>query len=98
MTRILVIDDDRGILRLIERTLQKEGYDVTTVEDPEKLEMDHLNRYQLILLDVMMPDMSGFEVSQKLKADPEAAHIPIIFLTALNSTCLLYTSPSPRDS
>ena len=38
MTRILVIDDDRGILRLIERTLQKEGYDVTTVEDPEKLE------------------------------------------------------------
>ena len=49
MTRILVIDDDRGILRLIERTLQKEGYDVTTVEDPEKLETDHLNQYQLLI-------------------------------------------------
>ena len=40
----------------------------------------------LVLLDVMMPDISGFEVAQQMKADPEMAEIPIIFLTALNST------------
>lgn len=79
MTRILVIDDDRGILRLIERTLQKEGYDVTTVEDPEKLEMDHLNRYQLILLDVMMPGIDGFTLCEKIR---DKVDCPILFVTA----------------
>ena len=79
MTRILVIDDDRGILRLIERTLQKEGYDVTTVEDPEKLEMDHLNQYQLILLDVMMPGIDGFTGCEKIR---DKVDCPILFVTA----------------
>ena len=79
MTRILVIDDDRGILRLIERTLQKEGYDVTTVEDPEKLEMDHLNQYQLILLDVMMPGIDGFTLCEKIR---DKVDCPILFVTA----------------
>lgn len=79
MTRILVIDDDRGILRLIERTLQKEGYDVTTVEDPGKLEMDHLNQYQLILLDVMMPGIDGFTLCEKIR---DKVDCPILFVTA----------------
>jgi len=79
MTRILVIDDDRGILRLIERTLQKEGYDVTTVEDPEKLETDHLNQYQLILLDVMMPGIDGFTLCEKIR---DKVDCPILFVTA----------------
>ena len=55
MTRILVVDDDRGILNVIRKALEKEGYQTDTLDDPEKLDFRRLNDYQLILLDVMMP-------------------------------------------
>lgn len=52
---------------------------MTTVEDPEKLEMDHLNRYQLILLDVMMPGIDGFTLCEKIR---DKVDCPILFVTA----------------
>ena len=59
MTEILAIDDDREILAVIKKALLREGYQVTALEDPLQLEEDKLGRYQLILLDVMMPGMTG---------------------------------------
>ena len=62
MTRILVVDDDRGILNVIRKALEKGGYQTDTLDDPEKLDFRRLNDYQLILLDVMMPGTDGFSL------------------------------------
>ena len=59
---------------------------VTAGNGTQALEQVKKENPDLVLLDVMMPDISGFEVAQQMKADPEMAEIPIIFLTALNST------------
>ena len=86
-TNILVVDDEKEIADLLEIYLISDGFQVLKAYSAkEGLRILEEKKIDLVLLDVMMPDMSGFEVSQKLKADPEAAHIPIIFLTALNST------------
>ena len=69
MTEILAIDDDREILAVIKKALLREGYQVTALEDPLQLEEDKLGRYQLILLDVMMPKMNGVEVLKKLREE-----------------------------
>lgn len=79
MIRILAVDDDSEILLLMKRALEKEGYEVDTVEDPGKLDMDVLNRYQLILLDVMMPGTDGFTLCRQIR---ELVDCPILFVTA----------------
>lgn len=79
MIRILAVDDDSEILLLMKRALEKEGYEVDTVEDPERLDMDALNRYQLILLDVMMPGTDGFTLCRQIR---ELVDCPILFVTA----------------
>ena len=79
---ILVIDDDPGTLRLLEKWLKVAGYNVITSLGGEagfKSAKDHLP--DLILLDVMIPDLSGAEVTKKLKTDPSTDKIPIIFIT-----------------
>ena len=60
MTKILAVDDDIQILKLIRNALTKEGYEVTVQNDPLELKNLILTDYQLILLDVMMPGMDGF--------------------------------------
>lgn len=65
MTEILAIDDDREILAVIKKALLREGYQVTALEDPLQLEEDKLGRYQLILLDVMMPGIDGFDLCRR---------------------------------
>ena len=81
--RILVADDDAVILRLIEINLSLEGFDVELVErGDDAIAWARENQPDLILLDVMMPGMTGWECAALLKQDPETSGIPIVFLSA----------------
>ena len=81
--KILTCDDEKHIVRLIQVNLERQGYEVITafngVECLEKVKED---RPDLIVLDVMMPEMTGFEVLEALKSNPETEAIPVIMLTA----------------
>lgn len=79
MIRILAVDDDKGILALMKRTLEKEGYEVTTVSEPERVRELKLSEYHLILLDVMMPGKDGFTLCEEIR---DLTDCPILFLTA----------------
>lgn len=79
MCRILAVDDDQGILAVIRKALEKEGYLVDTLDDPEKINPERLSDYQLILLDVMMPGTDGFTVCRRIRGQVDC---PILFVTA----------------
>ena len=79
MAKILAVDDEPAILEMIERILNKDGHYVTKVSDPRNLNMADLQLYDLILLDIMMPGMDGFELCSKIR---ELVDCPILFLTA----------------
>ena len=84
---ILIVDDVMSNILLLKVLLRKEKYNIlTATSGKEALEVVEEKRPHLILLDVMMPGMDGFEVAGHLKKNPATAGIPIIFLTALNST------------
>ncbi len=84
---ILIVDDVMSNVLLLKVLLTNEKFQIATASNGRQaLDQVTKEKPDLVLLDVMMPDMSGFEVSQQLKANPETAEIPIIFLTALNST------------
>lgn len=79
---ILVVDDEQDILDMLRYNLEKEGYAVLTARNGiEALKQAKLSPH-LVLLDVMMPEMDGWEVCKELKRDPKTAATPIIFLTA----------------
>jgi two-component system, OmpR family, alkaline phosphatase synthesis response regulator PhoP len=81
--KILAVDDERHIVRLVEVNLQRAGYEVVTAYDGrEALEKVKTENPDLVVLDVMMPYMDGFEVLKNLKGDPTTADIPVIMLTA----------------
>ena len=81
--RILAADDEPHILRLIQINLQRNGYMVELANDgKEALERVAANPPDLIVLDVMMPHMDGFEVLRALKREPSTRDIPVIMLTA----------------
>ena len=84
MTRkILTCDDEKHIVRLIQVNLERQGYEVITAYNgAECLEKVKEDRPDLIVLDVMMPEMTGFEVLDILKKNPETEDIPVIMLTA----------------
>ncbi|MDE6378863.1 MAG: response regulator transcription factor [Muribaculaceae bacterium] len=83
--KILVVDDEPDLCEGLKLNLEIEGYEADTAYSAEEaLEMD-LTGYDLILLDVMMGKMSGFEIARILKRNPATAHIPIIFCTAKNA-------------
>jgi two-component system sensor histidine kinase/response regulator len=85
--KILVVDDVLSNVLLLKVLLTNEKYNVVTaMNGTQALKMVESELPDLILLDVMMPDISGFEVARQLKEKPAFAQIPIIFLTALNST------------
>lgn len=80
---ILVVDDERDLLDLIEYNLKKEGYDVLKAEDGlDGIRMAKKYKPDLVLLDIMMPQMDGLEACEQIRADEEIKHTPIIFLTA----------------
>lgn len=83
--RILVVDDIQANVDVLEAKLSAEYYDVLTATRGAKgFEMARREKPDIILLDVMMPDLDGFEVCRRLKADPETRHIPVLMLTALD--------------
>ena len=81
--KILVVDDERHIVRLVQVNLEKVGYQVLTAYDGvEALEQVAKEKPDMVILDVMMPRMDGFEVLKKLQADAKTRDIPVIMLTA----------------
>ena len=81
--RILVVDDDENILNLEKTILEQKGFEVTRAAGgAEALELLDRGAYDLVLLDVMMPEVDGFAVCRKIKDDPRLKDIPVIFLTA----------------
>jgi class 3 adenylate cyclase len=83
--KILVVDDVEKNVRLLADLLRVKGYDVlTAASGPEALESIGRDRPDLVLLDVMMPGMSGYEVCQAIRADPAFAVLPVVMVTALD--------------
>ena len=83
--KILVVDDTPKNVKLLEEVLKAKGYAVITANSgPEALDKVAKEPVDLILLDVVMPEMSGYEVCQKIRGDPETTLMPIIMVTALD--------------
>src|SRR6202023_2548286 len=83
--RVLVVDDIPANVKLLEARLSAEYFDVTTaMNGKEALAICERAECDLVLLDVMMPDMNGFEVCRRLKTNPATHHIPILMVTALD--------------
>lgn len=81
--KILIIDDDMDTLRLVGMMLQKQGYEIVVASNgPQGLIQAENENPDLILLDVMMPAMDGYEVARRLRANPDTANIPILMFTA----------------
>ncbi len=84
MKKILVVDDEEDLLLLLEKRLTAEGYEVIkAATGQEALQKAKIWKPNLILLDIMLPDIDGGEVKERLKEDPETKNTPIVFLTAL---------------
>ncbi|WP_163582618.1 response regulator transcription factor [Gracilibacillus saliphilus] len=79
MAKILAIDDDTAILRLIRKMLVMKNHEVTTLQTIRDITIEEINKYNLILLDVMMPEEDGFKVCERIRP---LIDIPIIFMTA----------------
>ncbi len=85
--RILVVDDIPANVKLLEVRLLAEYFEVLTASNgQEALDICAREKVDVVLLDIMMPGMNGFEVCSRLKADPETMHIPIVMVTALDQT------------
>ena len=81
--KVLVCDDERHIVRLIQVNLERQGYTVVTAFDgKEGLEKIQSEKPNMVVLDVMMPYMDGFEVLKALRREPETENLPVIMLTA----------------
>lgn len=79
MAKILIVDDDMAILDMVGTILGKDGHMVTKINRPLDLNMNQLNNYDLILVDIMMPGIDGFELCEKIRKQVDC---PILFLTA----------------
>ena len=83
--RVLVVDDIPANVKLLEARLSAEYFDVVTAySGAEALALCERAECDIVLLDVMMPDMDGFEVCRKLKSNPATHHIPVVMVTALD--------------
>ena len=84
-SRVLVVDDIEMNARLLEARLMAEYFEVTCAANgPDAIEIVQAGECDIVLLDVMMPGMDGFEVCRRLKADPRTTHVPIVMVTALD--------------
>lgn len=80
--RILVVDDEEDLCEILKFNLEMEGYTVDTAYSAEEALKQDITQYNLLLLDVMMGEISGFKMARMLKANKDTAEIPIIFITA----------------
>ncbi len=84
---ILIIDDELANLRLLTDLLEKEGYQVRPADNPQMaIDSAILKPPSLILLDIRMPGMDGFELCRHLKQDERTKHVPVIFISSLYDT------------
>ncbi|HEY1554600.1 MAG TPA: response regulator [Kofleriaceae bacterium] len=91
---ILVVDDDPEIVTMLSSRLQKRGYKISTAEDGHRaLELAKRERPDLVLLDVMMPGKSGWEVARALKQDPVTQDVKIIMVSAIGEKTNEITAP-----
>ena len=85
--RILVVDDDEATVKFLEAMLQAEYYDVSTaISGEEALSQIEADHPDIVLLDVLMPGMDGYEVCRRIKANPEIMHLPVVMVTALTKS------------
>ena len=82
---ILVVDDEKDILELLQYNLEKEGYRVVTASNGKSALKLAQQKPELIVLDVMMPEIDGWEVCRSIRKSPVTSKIPVIFLTAKDS-------------
>ena len=81
---VLVVDDEVNLQRALRRRLERDGFCVVSAESGEEgLRLAEEQQPDVVLLDIMLPGMRGFDVCAQLKANPKTQHIPVIFLTAL---------------
>lgn len=85
MKTILLVDDEKDIVEFLKYSLEKEGFSVITAYNGEEAMMRVSESPDLVILDVMMPKMDGFEVCRRIRADRNTEKLPIIFLTAKSS-------------
>jgi len=91
---ILVVDDDPEIVTMLSTRLGKRGYKVTTAEDGNRaLEIAKRDRPDLVLLDIMMPGKSGWEVARALKQDPVTQDVKIVMVSAIGEKTNEITAP-----
>jgi len=84
--KILVVDDEPDVVAFIERTLKSEGFDVVSAFDGiGALDLVDAEKPDLVLLDLMMPMMSGYEVCEQMKANPQTQHIPVICVSSAHT-------------
>jgi DNA-binding response OmpR family regulator len=84
--KILVVDDESDVVNFIERTLKTEGFDVVTAYDGiGALDLVDAEKPDLVLLDIMMPMMSGYEVCEQIKANPQTQDIPVICVSSAHT-------------
>ena len=84
---ILIVEDEEHLADALSHNLQFEGYSTTQAEDGEEgLKLAQNIQFDLIILDVMMPGMDGFETCRRLKAEPNTQDVPVIFVTAKAET------------
>ena len=82
MTRILIVDDSPTQLNGLSQVLVKNGYDIITAEDGERgVEKAVSEKPDIILMDVVMPNLNGFQATRQITRNPETSHIPVIMLT-----------------
>ncbi len=87
MSKILIVDDTPKNIQMAMNILKNEGHHMYYAQSGEKaLSLVNENDFDLILLDVMMPDMNGYEVCKKLKSNDETSAIPVVFLSGKDST------------
>lgn len=83
--RVLVVDDEESLCEILKFNLEREGYAVTTAQSAEEALALELGEFDLMILDIMMGELSGFGLARILRKRPETAETPIIFCTALDS-------------
>jgi len=84
-TLLLVVDDNEMNRDMLSRRLQRQKYDVLVAEDGEQaLQMITEHNFDLILLDIMMPNLSGYEVLERIKSDAATSHLPVIMISAVD--------------
>ena len=83
MKKLLIVDDEDGLRSLVRMTLDSEGYQILEAQEGgHALELARAHHPDLVLLDVMLPDLSGFEICRQIKSDPLMASTTVLMLTA----------------